>query len=82
MICYQISEQKNLDLPSRAAPRLMGIDTIADIQEILQIEVLDVLNELSKYNPSDFYSEKYVDVIEDEINDEDLETNEEEATDS
>ncbi|AWK52221.1 hypothetical protein DIC82_14980 [Clostridium beijerinckii] len=73
---------KILALPSRTAPRLMGIDTIADIQEILQIEVLDVLNELSRYNPSDFYSEKYVDVVEDEINDEDLEINEEETTDS
>jgi phage terminase Nu1 subunit (DNA packaging protein) len=76
---------KILALPSRVAPRLMGIDTIADIQETLQNEVLEVLGELSKYNPSDFYSEKYVDVIDDEtINEinEDLRTNEKETTDS
>lgn len=71
---------KILALPSRVSPRLMGIDTIADIQEILQSEVLDVLNELSKYNPNDFYSEKYVDVIDDEIDNGDIKN--EETTDS
>lgn len=71
---------KILALPSRVSPRLMGIDAIADIQEILQSEVLDVLNELSKYNPNDFYSEKYVDVIDDEIDNEDIK--DEETTDS
>lgn len=64
---------KVLALPSRVAPRLIGIDTIADIQEILQIESLEVLQELSEYNPNEFYSEEYVDVIDDEG----LETNEE-----
>ncbi len=76
---------KILALPSRVAPRLMGIDTIADIQETLQSEVLEVLGELSKYNPSDFYSEKYVDVIDDETINEinkDLKINEKETTDS
>jgi phage terminase Nu1 subunit (DNA packaging protein) len=69
---------KVLALPSRVSPSLIGIDTIADIQEILQGEVLDVLNELSEYNPSDFYSEEYVEVIDDE----DVEVNEEEAANS
>lgn len=73
---------KVLALPSRVAPSLICMDTIADIQEVLQGEVLDVLNELSEYNPSDFYSEEYVDVIDYEINDEDLRSNEEETTDS
>ena len=73
---------KVLALPSRVAPSLICMDTIADIQEVLQGEVLDVLNELSEYNPSDFYSEEYVDVIDYEINDEDLRINEEETTDS
>lgn len=68
---------KVLALPSRVAPRLIGIDTIADIQEILQIESLEVLQELSEYNPSEFYSEEYVDVLDDEIYNEGLETNEE-----
>lgn len=73
---------KVLALPSRVAPSLICMDTIADIQEILQGEVLDVLNELSEYNPSDFYSEEYVNVIDYEINDEDLKINEEETSDS
>ncbi|MBN1077718.1 hypothetical protein [Clostridium botulinum] len=70
---------KILALPSRVSPRLMGINTISDIQETLQSEVLDVLNELSKYNPNDFYSEKYIDVVEDEINNEDIKQDEEAA---
>lgn len=38
---------KILALPSRAAPRLITLSTIADIQEVLQNEVLDALNEMS-----------------------------------
>ncbi len=53
---------KVLALPSRAAPSLITLTSIADIQEILQMEVLDVLHELSNYNPSEFYSEKYIDI--------------------
>ena len=72
---------KILALPSRVAPRLIGIDTIADIQEILQIEILEVLQELSEYNPIEFYSEEYVDVLDDEIYNEGLEKNEKETKD-
>ncbi|MBN1039035.1 hypothetical protein DVW12_10005 [Clostridium botulinum] len=61
---------KVLALPSRVAPSLITLNNIADIQEALQSEVLDVLGELSEYNPSDFYSEEYVDVVEDENNEE------------
>ena len=63
-------KSKVLALPSRAAPSLITLNNIADIQEVLQSEILDVLGELSEYNPSDFYSEEYVDVIEDENNEE------------
>ncbi|WP_270501329.1 hypothetical protein [Clostridium butyricum] len=63
-----------LALPSRAAPRLITLSTIADIQEILQNEVLDALNEMSKYNPNDFYSNEYVDVLDDEVQNESKET--------
>jgi len=65
---------KILALPSRAAPRLITLSTIADIQEILQNEVLDALNEMSKYNPNDFYSNEYVDVLDDEVQNESKET--------
>ena len=56
---------KVLALPSRAAPRIITYNSIADIQEVLQNEVLDVLNELSQYNPNDFYSEDYIEVLDD-----------------
>lgn len=55
---------KLLGLPSRAAPQLITFSEIGDIQECLHKEVLEVLNELSEYNPSDFYSEDYVEVDE------------------
>lgn len=61
---------KILALPSRAAPRLITLSTIADIQEVLQNEVLDALNEMSHYNPNDFYSDEYVDVLDDEVENE------------
>lgn len=61
---------KILALPSRAAPRLITFSTIADIQEVLQNEVLDALNEMSQYNPNDFYSDEYVDVLDDEVENE------------
>ena len=55
---------KLLGLPSRAAPQLITFSEIGDIQECLHKEVLEVLNELCEYNPSDFYSEDYVEVDE------------------
>lgn len=61
---------KLLGLPPRAAPKLITFSEIADIQEHLRIEVLEVLEELSEYNPSDFYSDDFVEVdefAEDEI---------------
>lgn len=61
---------KILALPSRAAPRLITLSKIADIQEVLQNEVLDALNEMSQYNPNDFYSDEYVDVLDDEVENE------------
>jgi len=61
---------KILALPSRAAPSLITLTVIADIQQILQMEVLDILHELSNYNPSEFYSEKYIDIKDYEDSDE------------
>lgn len=71
---------KILALPSRAAPRIITLSTIADIQEILQNEVLDALNEMSQYNPNDFYSEDYIEVLDDDINE--VENESKETTDS
>lgn len=71
---------KILALPSRAAPRIITLSTIADIQEILQNEVLDALNEMSQYNPNDFYSKDYIEVLDDDINE--VENESKKATDS
>lgn len=58
---------KLLALPSRLAPQLVTLTTISDFQDILQREVLDILHELSNYDPEKFYSEEYVGLSETEI---------------
>lgn len=65
---------KLLGLPSRAAPQLITLNEIADFQECLQKEILEVLKELSEYNPNDFYSEEYVETDEYEEDDNEKET--------
>lgn len=47
-------------LPSKLAKRLEGEDRVA-IQKILQEELSAALEELSEYDPQDFYSEEYID---------------------
>jgi len=59
---------KILSIPSKLAPNLMTFKSDADIQEYLLENMIEVLEELSEYNPKDFYNEKYVDIVEDEIN--------------
>lgn len=59
-------KSKILALPSRAAPNLISLESIAEIQEFLQLEVLDVLHELSNYNPDKFYNEDYVGINEED----------------
>lgn len=61
---------KILALPSKTAPRLIAREDIGEIQDILQLEMLEALNELSNYDPTKFYSEEYVD-FDDEDNEED-----------
>lgn len=59
---------KILAFPSKSAPSLITLKNVADIQESLQVQMIEVLEELSEYNPKDFYSEEYVEFIEDEVN--------------
>jgi phage terminase Nu1 subunit (DNA packaging protein) len=51
---------KLLALPSKVAPRLIAREDIGELQDILQIEILEALSELSNYEPSAFYSENYI----------------------
>lgn len=58
---------KLLALPTKASPMLIARDDIGSIQEILHNQILEVLQELSEYNPEDFYNDKYVDIEDDEL---------------
>ena len=52
-------KSKVLALPSKTAPNLV-MKEINDIQDVLQEEVLELLHELSSYDPEEFYNEEYV----------------------
>lgn len=47
--------QRILSIPTKAAPRLMGITELAVIQDILRKEVHEGLSELADYNAEAFY---------------------------
>lgn len=55
-------KSKLLGLPAKISPRLVGQDEIGYIKEVLTVEVRETLNELRVYNPSDFYSEEFIDI--------------------
>lgn len=59
---------KILNLPSKAAPRLVLKEETSYIQDILQDEVLEALQELSNYDPLKFYSDKFIELDEDDEN--------------
>ena len=58
---------KILALPSKIAPQLITLTTISDFQDILQKEMINILHELSNYDPEKFYSEEYVGLNQTEI---------------
>lgn len=70
---------KLLALPTKAAPRLIAREDMGEIQDILQEIVYEALNELSNYDPSSFYDDKYV-VVDDEDLEEEINIEKEEDT--
>ena len=58
---------KILALPSKIAPQLITLTTISDFQDILQKEMINILHELSNYDPEKFYSEEYIGLNQTEI---------------
>lgn len=58
---------KLISMPTKIAPILISRNDISEIQELLQVEFFEVLQELSSYDPSAFYSEKYIEVDEEEL---------------
>lgn len=53
---------KILAMPTKVAPLLLARDDISEIQQLLQEEFFEALKELSSYDPSLFYNEKYLEV--------------------
>lgn len=47
--------QRILSIPTKAAPRLMGIMELVVIQDVLRKEIHEGLSELADYNPEAFY---------------------------
>lgn len=59
-----------INLPAKVSPILTGRDT-GYINDYLTTEILNILTELSGYNPEDFYGDEYIDI--DSEGDEDYE---------
>lgn len=57
---------KLISLPSKLTPLLVDRDNKKYILDLLTNEMHEVLNELSEYNASDFYSDDYVDIDEED----------------
>jgi phage terminase Nu1 subunit (DNA packaging protein) len=57
---------KLINLPSKLTPLLVDRKDKGFILDLLTNEFHEVLNELSQYNASDFYSDEYIEVEEDE----------------
>lgn len=70
-------KSKILSLPSKTAPKLVGIKDAPEIEEILKDDCYEALKELSEYDPKNFYSDKYIDY--EENNEDERETKEGEA---
>ena len=58
---------KLIAIPTKIAPILIARSDISEVQELLQKEFFEVLQELSCYNPSLFYNEKYIEPDENEL---------------
>lgn len=60
---------KLIAMPTKVAPILIARNDISEVQELLQREFFEVLQELSCYDPSIFYNEKYIELDEEELED-------------
>ena len=56
---------KIIAMPTKVAPLLIARNDISEIQELLQREFFEALQELSCYNPQNFYNDKYIEIDED-----------------
>ncbi|MDF2596613.1 MAG: hypothetical protein K0R69_2954 [Clostridia bacterium] len=56
-----------LNIPAKLAPILVARAEAGSIKDIISNEVVEVLNELKEYNPSDFYAKEYIEYDEEDI---------------
>lgn len=47
-----------LSIPQKVAPKIIGLDNLAEINEVINIELLEALLELSDYDPALFGSDE------------------------
>lgn len=55
-----------LSIPSKLAPQLIGVNSIAEIQTVIDTELREAMTELSEYDPAMFNGEAYTDDDEEE----------------
>ncbi|WP_058953171.1 hypothetical protein [Clostridium tyrobutyricum] len=60
---------KLLSLPTKIAPLLINIGEVGDIQDVIRSNILEVLNELSNYDPESFYNSKHVEIVDSDSED-------------
>lgn len=60
---------KLIATPTKVAPILIAKNDASEIQDLLLRELFEVLQEFSCYDPSTFYSEKYIELDEDLLED-------------
>lgn len=71
-----------MNIPTKIAPVLLARDNINVIQSMIDKEIIEVLEELSDYNPEVFLSEDYVAIDDEEEDVEYDDQNEEESEDN
>lgn len=57
---------KLLSISNKLAPLIVVMDNLGEIQDTIQTEILEVLTELSEYDPEMFKDKKYIDIEEEE----------------
>lgn len=62
-----------LAIPQKTAPKIIGLDNLAEINEAINVELLEALTELSEYDPTLFGSDELVECENDSVSQENIE---------
>lgn len=63
-----------LGIPQKAAPKIIGMENLAEINETINTELLEALIELSEYDPEMFAGGEDIEEEDDQVNQEDIES--------